>query len=65
MTIFGRNNMLKLIHGILKNEDCPHCGTEIEYQCGECEKEEEHLLSLDRAYEDDWAKAVKRSGMEI
>ena len=57
--------MLKLIHGILKNEDCPHCGTEIEYQCGECEKEEEHLLSLDRAYEDDWAKAVKRSGMEI
>ena len=65
MTIFGRNNMLKLIHGILKNEDCPHCGTEIEYQCGECEKEEQHLLSLDRAYENAGAKAVKPRGVEI
>ena len=38
---------MKLINGILKYEDCPHCGNEWEYQCFECEKEElnklEHL----------------------
>ena len=56
---------MELINGILKYSDCPHCGTEIEYQCGECEKEEEHLLSLDKSYEDAWAKRVKRGGMEI
>lgn len=35
---------MKLINEILKNEDCPHCGTELEYQCGECEKDEMHLM---------------------
>ena len=35
---------MKLINGILKNEDCPHCDKELEYQCGECEKDEMHLM---------------------
>ena len=35
---------MKLINGILKGEDCPDCGTEFEYQCGECEKDEMHLM---------------------
>ena len=43
---------MKLINGILKYSDCPHCGNELEYQCFECEIEEEHLLSLDESDED-------------
>ena len=35
---------MKRINGILKYPDCPHCGNELEYQCGECEKEEEEYL---------------------
>ena len=35
---------MKLINEILKNEDCPHCSTELEYQCGVCEKDEMHLM---------------------
>ena len=35
---------MKLINGILKGDSCPHCSTEIEYQCGECEKDEMHLM---------------------
>jgi Zn finger protein HypA/HybF involved in hydrogenase expression len=39
--------------------------------CEDCYQEkldiedEEHLLSLDKSYEDAWAKRVKRGGMEI
>ncbi len=36
---------LKRINGILKRQDCPHCGTELEYQCGECEKEEKEYIN--------------------
>ncbi len=36
--------MMKLINGILKGEDCPHCGTDLYYQCGECEQDEMHLM---------------------
>ena len=43
---------MELINGILKYSHCPHCGNEWEYQCFECEKEEEHLLSLDESDED-------------
>lgn len=43
---------MKLINGILKHEDCPHCGNEWEYQCFECEKEEmnklEHLETANK-----------------
>jgi hypothetical protein len=40
-----RYQMMKLINEILKYPDCPHCGDEWEYQCGECEKEEEDMKS--------------------
>lgn len=36
---------MELINEILKYPDCPHCGSEWEYQCGECEKEEEDMKS--------------------
>tara|TARA_X000001382_G_scaffold46248_1_gene31263 strand:- start:1567 stop:1779 length:213 start_codon:yes stop_codon:yes gene_type:complete len=35
---------MKLINEILKGEDCPHCSTELEYQCAECEIDEMHLM---------------------
>ena len=39
---------MKLINGIecnyLQSEDCPHCDSESEYQCEECEKDEMHLM---------------------
>lgn len=41
----------KLINGIYKYKDCPHCGDEWEYQCGECEEEEEQVSFL---YKKDW-----------
>ena len=31
------------INGIFKEEDCQHCGDEWEYQCYECEREEEDM----------------------
>jgi formate dehydrogenase maturation protein FdhE len=48
---------MKLINGILKYEDCPHCGNEWEYQCFECEKEElnklEHLEQENNMHTED------------
>ena len=35
-----------IINGIYKYPDCPHCGDELEYQCGECEKEEREQISF-------------------
>jgi len=44
--------MMELINEILKYPDCPHCGSEWEYQCFECEKEEmnrlEHLETANK-----------------
>jgi len=48
---FNEHFGYKLINGIYKYKDCPHCGDEWEYQCGECEKEEEQTSFL---YKKDW-----------
>ena len=31
------------VNGIFKYKDCQHCGDEWEYQCYECETEEEEM----------------------
>ena len=31
------------VNGIFKFKDCQHCGDEWEYQCYECEREEEDM----------------------
>ena len=41
-----------IINGIYKYPDCPHCGDELEYQCGECEKEEREQISF--LYRKNW-----------
>ena len=53
--------MMELINEILKYPDCPHCGSEWEYQCGECEKEEMRENELDlKAFKDGVADACLR-----